>query len=82
MLVKIQKWGNSQGLRLAKHLLEDAHVNVGDEVDIVVKNGKIIISPAKKNRGQHNLRDLVARIPANYKTSEVDWGQSVGEEDW
>ncbi|MBW1939555.1 MAG: AbrB/MazE/SpoVT family DNA-binding domain-containing protein [Deltaproteobacteria bacterium] len=62
MLAKIQKWGNSQGLRLAKHLLADAHIDVGDEVDIAVKDGNIIVSPAKKKRGRHNLKDLVARI--------------------
>ncbi len=29
MLAKIQKWGNSQGLRLTKNLLEDAQLDVG-----------------------------------------------------
>jgi len=82
MLVKIQKWGNSQGLRLAKNLLVDAHIGVGDEVDISVKDGIIIISPAKRIRGRHNLKDLVARIPENYQTSEVDWGEPVGKETW
>ncbi|MCA1795800.1 MAG: hypothetical protein LC660_18370 [Desulfobacteraceae bacterium] len=37
MFAKIQKWGNSQGLRLAKNLLADAQLNIGDEVDIKVK---------------------------------------------
>ncbi|PXF58592.1 MAG: transcriptional regulator/antitoxin, MazE [Deltaproteobacteria bacterium] len=82
MLAKIQKWGNSQGLRLAKHLLADAHIDVDDEVDIAVKDGNIIVSPAKKKRGRHNLKDLVARIPENYQTSEVDWGEPVGKEAW
>jgi antitoxin MazE len=82
MLAKIQKWGNSQGLRLPKHLLADVHIDVGDEVDIVVKDGNIIISPAKKNRGRHNLQGLVARIPKDYQTSEVDWGEPVGKEAW
>jgi len=82
MLVKIQKWGNSQGLRLAKNLLVDAHLGVGDEVDISVKDGIIIVSPAKRIRGRHNLKDLVARIPENYQTSEVDWGDPVGKETW
>jgi antitoxin MazE len=82
MLAKIQKWGNSQGLRLAKNLLEDAHIGVGDEVDISVKDGIIIVSPAKRIRGRHNLKDLVARIPENYKTSEFDWGEPVGKETW
>jgi len=82
MLAKVQKWGNSQGLRLAKHLLADAHIGVGDMVDIAVKDGNIIISPAKKKRGRHNLKDLVERIPENYQTSEVDWGEPVGKETW
>ena len=82
MLSKIQKWGNSQGLRLTKNLLADSNINVGDEVDVSVKDGIIIISAAKRIRGQHNLKDLVARIPKNYQTSEVDWGESVGKEVW
>ena len=82
MLAKIQKWGNSQGLRLAKNLLADAQLNVGDEVDISVKDGIMIVAPAKKIRGRHKLKDLVARIPENYQTREIDWGEPVGKEAW
>jgi len=82
MHAKIQKWGNSQGLRLAKNLLADAQLGVGDEVDISVKDGIMIVTPAKKIRGRHKLKDLVARIPENYQTSEVDWGEPVGKEAW
>ena len=82
MLAKIQKWGNSQGLRLAKNLLEDAQLDVGDEVDVSVKHGLIIVKPAKRIRGRHNLKDLVARIPQKYETGEVDWGEPVGREIW
>ena len=82
MLAKIQKWGNSQGLRLTKSLLNDAQIDVGDEVDVSVKDGAIIISPAKRIRGRHNLKDLVARIAENYQPSEVDWGEPVGKEIW
>ena len=82
MLAKIQKWGNSQGLRLAKNLLADAQFNVGDEVDISVKDGIMIVAPAKRIRGRHNLKDLVTRIPENYQPGEVDWGKPVGREVW
>ena len=82
MLAKIQKWGNSQGLRLAKKLLENAQLGVGDEVDISVKDGIMIVKPAKRIRGRHNLKDLVARIPENYQTGEIDWGKPVGKEAW
>jgi len=82
MLAKIQKWGNSQGLRLTKNLLADAQLEVGDEVDINVKDGIIIVTPAKRIRGRHSLEDLVAGIPENYQTDEVDWGEPVGKEVW
>ena len=82
MLAKIQKWGNSQGLRLAKNLLADAQLGIGDEVDISVKDGIMIVTPAQKIRGRYKLKDLVARIPENYQTSEVEWGEPVGKEVW
>lgn len=82
MLAKIQKWGNSQGLRLAKNLLADAQLNVGDEVDIKVKDGIMLVIPAKRIRGRHNLKDLVSRIPENFQAGEIDWGKPVGKEVW
>jgi len=82
MLAKIQKWGNSQGLRLPKTLLTDAQLDVGDEVDISVKDGMLIVKPAKVVRYKHHLKDLVARIPENYQAGEMDWGGPVGKEVW
>ena len=82
MFAKIQKWGNSQGLRLAKNLLADAQLGVGDEVDVRVKDGIMIVTPAQKIRGRHKLSDLVARIPKSYQTSEVEWGKAMGKEVW
>ncbi len=82
MLAKIQKWGNSQGFRISKNLLSDIQLDVGDEVDISVKEGVIILTPAKRIRGRYNLKDLVERIPKSYKPGEVDWGMKVGKETW
>lgn len=82
MHTTIQKWGNSQGLRLARNVLEDAHLGVGDEVDVVVRDGLIAIAPIRDIRGRHRLEDLVARIPRDYDATEVDWGEPVGKEAW
>ena len=82
MHTKIQKWGNSQGLRLAKHVLEDACLGVGDKVDVVARDGIIVIAPTKKIRGRYSIEDLVAQIPKDYRASEVDWGKPIGKEAW
>ena len=82
MVTKIQKWGNSQGLRLAKRLLEDAHISVGDDVDVTARDGLIVIAPARRIRGRLSLKELVSRIPKNCKAEETDWGEPVGKEVW
>ena len=82
MLSKIQKWGNSQGLRLTKALLQKAQINVGDEVNVSVQNGRIIVEPATKVRGRYDLKELVSKIPQEYQAEELDWGEPVGKEEW
>lgn len=82
MHTKIQKWGNSHGLRLAKHLIEEACLGIGDEVDVTVQNGIILVAPIRKIRGRYRLEDLVARISEDYHAGEVDWGEPVGKEKW
>jgi antitoxin MazE len=82
MVTKVQSWGNSQGLRLSKQVLEDAHVSVGDNVDVVVRDGVIVITPVKRTRQKLSLRKLVARIPKGHRPEAVDWGAPVGREAW
>jgi len=82
MTTKVQRWGNSQGLRLSRQILEDARISIGDEVDVLVQDGTIMITPVRRVRGKHSLRQLVARMPKDYKAEEVDWGRPVGKETW
>ena len=82
MVTKVQKWGNSQGLRLSRQLLEEAQISVGDEVNVAVHDGAIVVAPVKRLRGKHRLDELVKRIPKGPKSEEVDWGGPVGNEVW
>ena len=82
MIVTIQKWGNSQGLRISKAMLSDADIEVGDAVDVVVRDGVLILTPVRRVRGGHDIRDLVRRVPRGYKPGELDWGLPAGREVW
>ena len=82
MVTTVKKWGNSQGLRLAKKVLEEANISVGDDVDVSVREGVIVIAPVRRVRGKLNLQELVSRIPRDYRAEEVDWGEPVGKEAW
>jgi antitoxin MazE len=82
MITKVQKWGNSQGLRLSKTLLSDVAIAVGDAVDVAVHQGALIVTPVRRVRGGHDLRALVRRIPKDDQPAELGWGSPVGREVW
>ena len=82
MIVKVQKWGNSQGIRLSKEILNQANILIGDELEIVTTEDQLVIKPVYKIRGKYKIEDLVAKLPANYQVEELDWGKPVGMEVW
>ena len=82
MIAKLQKWGNSQGVRVSKTILERSQISVGEPLNISAKKGQITIKPISKIRGKHKLKDLVNQLPKGRKPSETDWGNPVGKEEW
>ena len=82
MVTKVQKWGNSQGLRLSKEVLSDAQIGVGDAVNVAVRDGLLVVTPVRRVRGALDLEQLVASIPKGYKPGELEWGPPAGGEVW
>jgi antitoxin MazE len=82
MVTKIQKWGNSQCLRFPKEILKRIHISIGDEVDINVKLGEIVVKPTTRVREKYKLKDLVVGMPSKYTPIEENWGEPVGKEVW
>ena len=82
MTAKVQKWGNSQGLRLSKKLLREVGISVGDEVEVSIDNGSLLIVPVSRRRGKYQLTQLVAEMPSDYIPEETDWGVPAGSEVW
>jgi len=82
MLAKIQKWGNSQGLRFSRSILNQAKISPGDPVDVSARAGEIIVKQVDSARGKYRLKDLLSRMPDNYQPGEVDWGRPQGKEIW
>lgn len=81
MVLTINKWGNSQGIRIPKDLMNKLHVKVGMALNAEVLNGKIIIEPVTPKK-VYNIHDLVSEIEPQYGRNEVDWGKPEGNEIW
>ncbi len=81
MLSKVQKWENSQGIRIPKNILENSHIKIGEEVDISVENGKIIVEPTPKINGKYRIKDLIRKMSKDYVVAdEENWGIPSGQE--
>jgi len=81
MTATISKWGNSQGLRLPKNIVNDMHLAVGDVVNIFIQDSKVIIEPIKKERIKYDINILVSKIPKEYKIHE-EITSTLGNEVW
>lgn len=80
MITKVQKWDNSQGLRLPKQVLEMAQISIGDDVEIVVGTEEITVRKVKSKK--FDLADMVSRMPRSYRGDENAFGAPVGKEQW
>ena len=79
MKTKIQKWGNSLGLRIPKTFAQEARIDNGASVDIKVEGKKLVIKPLKPS---FNLDDLLARVTPQNTHKEIDTGRNIAKEIW
>jgi antitoxin MazE len=82
MLIKIQKSENIEEICFTKNILEAAQMKVGDEVQVTIQNGRIIIEGVTRTHKRADLKALLAQMPENYQPEELDWGKPVGKEEW
>lgn len=73
----IQKWGNSQGVRLPKVALAVAQLRENDDVEIIASEETITIRKVKRHR---SLDELFAGYTGDYVPAEFDTGENVGLE--
>ena len=79
MITNIQKWGNSQGIRIPKSILDDVNFSDNERVMMYVEDSKIIIKKADERK---NINQLFEDFDEEYKPVSIDWGKPVGDEIW
>lgn len=83
MTKTIQKWGNSQGVRLPKETLVAAGFTVGQEVKVDVTADRIVLRPIKPKRRRVRIESLLAKMPRRIKTLPEEWNDGpTGKEVW
>ncbi|MGD0364197.1 MAG: AbrB/MazE/SpoVT family DNA-binding domain-containing protein [Bryobacteraceae bacterium] len=78
MYTQILKWRNSLAVRIPLTLAKEARLKEGDRLTLnLAADGRIVLRPARR---KYDLRQLVSRITAKNRHSEVDWGPPSGRE--
>jgi antitoxin MazE len=80
MIKKVQKWGNSLGVRLPRAVTKEARIEAGSEVDVQLVKGEIVLRPVRRKK--YNLADMLAQIDPDNLPEKIDWGPPVGKEVW
>ena len=80
MEIRLQKWGNSVGIRIPNNLLKSLNLKVNDVLNIKEEDNKIIISKSKK--GKVNLEELFNNYDGENLSKEFVWDEPRGREIW
>lgn len=79
MKTKVQRWGNSMGVRIPKVFAQEAKLQDGDVVDVRLRKGQLVIVPAHSGC---TLGNLLSKITPENIHSEVATGGKRGREAW
>jgi antitoxin MazE len=77
---KIQKWGNSLGLRIPRTVAAEARVAEGSTVELSVAGGRLLVRPLRVRK--YTLSELLKKVTRRNLHSEVATGAPAGREVW
>ena len=80
MKTVVKPWGNSQGIRISKELLNLLGINVNEEVDLYVDNNRLIISKSVQRKSLEEYARPYGGKLGPY--TEFDFGDGIGIGRW
>jgi antitoxin MazE len=80
MKTRVQKWGNSLGVRIPKSFAAEIGIDRDSSVQMMIDEGAIVIVPEREP--SWTLEALLAGVTDENKPVEWDTGAAEGEETW
>ena len=77
---RLQKWGNSDGVRIPKAFLQSLNLKTNDKIIIEQVDDKIVIS--KCNKDKISLKELFDEYHGKNMAKEFEWDDASGREIW
>ena len=81
--MRVNKWGNSLGIRFPSEFVEAIQLKEKSLVEITIDGDLLIISKIKEEPPRKTIQELFEMYPADFiEDEETDWGNPVGGEAW
>ena len=83
MEARLQKWGNSDGIRIPSSFLKSLDLKTNDVVELLQVEDTIIISkPKKKHMTLEERFKMYEDLPVEETAvaESYDWGEDIGKE--
>jgi len=76
----VRKMGNSSGVIIPKPLLAEIGARVGDDVELTVEDGRLVIVPIREEHSRSGWADDARRI-ADAGDDALVWPEFANDED-
>ncbi len=73
LTTSISKWGNGQGIRIPKNILEFLKWTESEKVEIIAENDGIKIKKITVHEKRKNIKELFEDFNEIYKKENIDW---------
>ncbi len=80
MEAKLQKWGNSAGIRIPSSILKSLNIKMNDILNIEQEEDKIVIRIPKKKK--ISLEERFKKYQGENLAKEFSWDEPKGKEIW
>lgn len=75
--VAVKPWGNSQGIRIPKAILEKLNIEISDILQIGIENDAIVL---KKTFQHKTFEERLAEYNGEISVCDFEWGEPIGRE--
>ena len=80
MEARLQKWGNSDGIRIPNIILKSLDLKTNDKVEIKEEEDRIIITKVKPEK--ISLKERIEKYSGENLSKEFEWDEPQGKELW
>lgn len=79
MEARLQKWGNSDGIRIPSSILKALNLKTNDKLQLIQEDDKIVIS---KSKPKISLKERIDNYKGDNLCKDFEWDDKKGKEIW